>query len=80
MTPTKEKFVDVHKAISDKSPTLYPLIPNALINWFKESIVHESYINDYLNEARDIRDFEFCEKFLDYSSIKSKRKDRKSVV
>jgi len=72
MKPSKEKFVDVHKAIEDKSPRLYSLIPNALINWFKERIVHETYINDYLHEAHDIRDFEFCEKFLDYSSINVK--------
>ena len=68
----KEKFVDVHKAIRDKSPKLYSIIPNALINWFKERIVHDTYINNYLYEAHDIRDFEFCEKFLDYSAISVK--------
>ena len=39
-----DKFVDVHKAIREKSPSLYAVIPNWLINWFKERIVHESYV------------------------------------
>lgn len=72
MKPVKEKFVDVHKAIKDKSPRLYSFIPNALINWFKERIVHETYINNYLHEAHDIRDFDFCEKFLDSTAISVK--------
>ena len=64
-----DKFVDVHKAIREKSPSLYAVIPDWLINWFKERIVHESYVNNYLNDHYDVRDFEFCEQFLTDKSI-----------
>ncbi len=67
--PNQEKFIDVNQAILDKSPGIHAVIPQFLINWFKERIVHESYLNEYMRNSGGKRDFEFCKDFLDYSGI-----------
>lgn len=67
--PNQEKFIDVNKAILDKSPGIHAILPQFLINWFKESIVHESYLNEYMSNSGGKRDFEFCKDFLDYAGI-----------
>jgi putative hemolysin len=67
--PNQEKFIDVNQAILDKSPGMHAVLPQFLINWFKERIVHESYLNEYMRNSDGKRDFEFCKDFLDYSGI-----------
>src|SRR5210317_1130558 len=67
--PNQEKFIDVNQAILDKSPGIHAVLPQFLINWFKERIVHESYLNEYMRNSGGKRDFEFCKDFLDYAGI-----------
>lgn len=67
--PNQDKFVDVNQAILDKSPGIHAILPKFLIHWLKERIVHETYLNTYMREAGEKRDFEFCKDFLDYAGI-----------
>ena len=65
---SSDKFIDIRKLISSKSPKLVKWIPGFVISYLKR-ILHEEEINNFLVKNVDLRNQEFCQGVVDYFDI-----------
>lgn len=63
-----EKFIDVEKVIGNKNPKLLKRLPRFVLNYIKR-ILHEDEVNAIQHKLQEYRDYEFCEKLIEYFDI-----------
>lgn len=59
----EDKFIDVDKILKDKNPRLAKWLPRFIKKYLKK-ILHQSEINQILEENKDLNAFEFCNEVL----------------
>ncbi len=66
-----EKFIDIDKILSDKSPKLQKWMPGFIVRFLKR-ILHQDEINQILIDNKNNIDADFCESILTEFNIKVK--------
>jgi putative hemolysin len=65
---SSDKFIDIRKLITSKSPRLVKWIPGFVIRYLKR-ILHEDEINDFIAVNKDVYNADFCQNVVDYFNI-----------
>ena len=60
MQDSPSKFVDVNGLIKEKNPTIHKLIPNWVIRYLSEKVIHESLLNEIMSKHQESYNFDFC--------------------
>lgn len=60
MSDKPSKFIDIDSLVKEKNPGIYKVIPNFLIKFLSERIVHESFLNAIMTDFADQHNFDFC--------------------
>ncbi len=60
MQNSPSKFVDVNGLIKEKNPTVHKLIPNWVIRYLSEKVIHESLLNEIMSKHQESYNFDFC--------------------
>ena len=64
-----EKFIDIEQVIRSKNPKLLKRLPGFVLSYIKR-ILHEDEVNKIQAELNEYRDYDFCERVIDYFDIK----------
>ena len=67
----KSNLIDIEKAINDKIPSLYKIIPSFILNQFKK-LIHQDDLNEIINTYSDKSGLEFSNKGLTHMGVKTK--------
>ena len=67
----KVGLVDIEKALVEKNPRLYKLLPQFVVNYLKK-LIHQDEINHILNKLHDKNGLEFIHLGLDEMNVKTK--------
>jgi putative hemolysin len=65
-----EKFIDIKRLIKEKNPGLAKWMPGFAIRYMK-NILHEDFINDFLDRHSDEYGVNFCDKIIEEFDIKT---------
>jgi len=68
---TEVDLVDIEKALLEKNPKLYKLLPCFLVNFLKK-LIHQEDINQILNKLHDKNGLEFINLGLEEMNVKTK--------
>lgn len=64
-----EKFIDIEQVIRSKNPKLLKRLPGFALRYIKR-ILHEEEVNQIQAQLNEYKDYEFCEKVIEYFDIK----------